>query len=323
VVEELSGIDGAAGWNLMIGASLGSLADYLPAETAEEIFGRGQKTVCAASFTSSGRADQGDGGYHVSGTWPFASGCQHADWLAGRCSVFEAGQPKLNDSGTPVRELLFLPATECQILDTWQSVGLKGSGSHDFRVESRFVPTARGFPFTDLTRGPSERPGLGYRTPFLGIDGARIAAVGLGIARDSLETFEDLAKTKSRTFGPQVSLASNASVQEKVGRAEMLLRAARAFLYETVRTSVSAAEAGRYNADLRALGRLAAGFAAEASASAVDIVYKLAGGTSVYTSSRLERCFRDVNTVTQHAVVQSGVIAAGGQHFLGITPPLP
>jgi alkylation response protein AidB-like acyl-CoA dehydrogenase len=139
VVEEVARQDGAAGWNLFIGGSGGLFAAYLPEAAAEEIFTQPDSLV-AGSFAPTGQAVPVPGGHQLTGRWSFASGCHQANWMVAGAFVMEDGRPKIGPGGLPERQLFFLPAKECQILDTWYTAGLRGTGSQDFELTDVFVP---------------------------------------------------------------------------------------------------------------------------------------------------------------------------------------
>ncbi len=207
-----------------------------------------------------------------------------------------------------------LPIADCEILDTWYTAGLRGTGSHDFQVTEAFVPDGRSFP----SRGaPSFHSGYLYNTVIYNIWGPNVAAVALGIARDAVDTFIELAATK-RSMQSKMVLAERELTHERVGEAEAALRSARAFLFETIRDSRAILEAGQTLPEHQmALNRLATATAVRNSVQAVDIVFTAAGSSSIYTRSRLERCFRDVHMVTQHGVVGPAGFAMAGRSFLG------
>ena len=141
------------------------------------------------------------------------------------------GTPRLRPDGRPDVRTFFVPVGECEILDTWHTAGLRGTGSHDWQVTDIFVPEERSFPI--LFDGPSEPGSLSIRD-FVAYAGPRIAAVALGIARDAIDAFTALAMTKTPLLATS-TLATQHTTHERVGHAEALLRAGRAFLYETVR----------------------------------------------------------------------------------------
>jgi alkylation response protein AidB-like acyl-CoA dehydrogenase len=315
VVEELSRLDGAVGWNVMIAGNTSILWANLKQDVALDMAGEKGHTVIAGTVTSgSGTAISVPGGFRVSGRWPFASGCHQADWLVCVGHIVEDGEPRRAPDGSPRNYTFVLPAPECEILDTWYTVGMRATGSHDFMVSDLFVPEGRHF----AARGaPSFQAGALYNTHIYHVWAPNLAAVALGIARAALDLFIDLAATKRTTRSP-IPLAERESVQEKFGRAEGQLRSTRTFLYETISQTWQYLGSGRPVPDeLTALNRLAASLAVDNAISAVDAVFTLSGSTSIYDRNRIERCFRDVHVVQQHAVVSlTGITVAGG-YFLG------
>src|SRR3954452_18817532 len=129
-VEALARGDGAAGWCAAINATSGLLAAYIPEDAAREVYAE-PRTVAGGVVAALGPAKPVDGGFTVSGRWPFASGCTHCDWLMGGCVVLDDGQPRLLPNGAPDGRLLLAPASEFVIHDPWHVSGLRATGSHD------------------------------------------------------------------------------------------------------------------------------------------------------------------------------------------------
>jgi alkylation response protein AidB-like acyl-CoA dehydrogenase len=316
VIEEVSRHDGSAGWNLLIGSLSGAFADYLPEAAAFEIFADG--SVSVGSFAPTGQAVAVDGGYRVSGKWAFTSGCQNADWLMGGFMLMDGGRPKSRPDGRPELRIMFLPKAQCEILDTWHTVGMRGTGSHDFRVEDVFVPADREFSFWDLGRGPAERQSRAYVQPFLPhIGGPVMAAVSLGIARDAIESFKDFALNKTPEAASS-TLATQHTTHLRLGEAEALVRSSRAYLYDIVRQVESVTNQGLETTEVVGSAvRLACAYIAQSCTQAVDLMFDLAGGSSIYSSSRLEKCFRDVHVVSHHILISPSNIEMVGQYLLG------
>jgi alkylation response protein AidB-like acyl-CoA dehydrogenase len=225
------------------------------------------------------------------------------------------GTPRLRPDGRPDIRTFFVPVGECEILDTWHTAGLRGTGSHDWQVTDIFVPEERSFPI--LFNGPSA-PGCLSLSDFAPYAAPRIAAVALGMAREAIDAFTALARTKTPHLATS-PLATQHTTHERVGRAEALLRSGRAFLYETMRALPHSPNwSAALSDDLRASIRLASTHAAQSAAEAVDLMYNAAGTTAIYASSRLERCFRDVHVTTQHIAVASSNIEMVGQYLLGL-----
>ena len=145
---------------------------------------------------------------------------------------------------------------------------------------------------------------------------APLVAVGLGIARAAIDSFVELASTMT-PHAATTSLARQQTIQDRVGRAEALVRSARAYLYETVGESSPPGLADTISEQVSAEVRLASAYAAQCAAEAVDLMFAAGGISAVYTTSRLDRCFRDVHMVTQHIQVAASNIEMAGQYFLG------
>jgi alkylation response protein AidB-like acyl-CoA dehydrogenase len=229
----------------------------------------------------------------------------------------DGGQPRRNADGSPDMRMMFVPAREFDILDTWTTGGLRGTGSHDFTVSDVFVPEHRGFGF--LTRRSSlERPL--YRGPITTWLGPNVASVSLGIARGAIDTLSDLAGRKVPTFRQNL-LRERVMIQAQVAKAEALLRSARAFLYGTVNDIWRSVSAGAEpSVEEQHLLRLAGAHAADSALAVVELMYKAGGGTSVYSRSLLDRQMRDVHAATQHIGVSQIHYELAGRIFLGMEP---
>jgi alkylation response protein AidB-like acyl-CoA dehydrogenase len=315
VIETLAQADGAAGWSAMIGATSGVASAYLPEAAAREIYGAGPDVISGGAFAPHGTATVVDGGYRVSGRWPFASGCEHCTWLMGGSVVMDAGRPRLLPGGMPDSRLMLFPAAAARIVDTWTVAGLRGTGSHDIAVEDLFVPAAHSASI--ITDRPRERGPL-YAFPVFGLLALGIAAVGLGIARGAIDELVRLARGKTPT-GSRRLLAERATVQAQVAEAEAVLGAARALVLGTVAAAWERAT-GEGTIDLteRARLRLAATHATLAAVRATDLMYTAGGGTAVYATSPLQRQFRDVHVVTQHIMVAPATLELAGRILLGL-----
>jgi alkylation response protein AidB-like acyl-CoA dehydrogenase len=316
VIEELARMDGSVGWCASIGASYSRLAGYLEPEIASVIFGGG-RTVVAGQLMATGKAVAVAGGYRVTGRWAFGSGIEHSDWTIGICVIHDGDAPRLGLDRSPVERLVFFPTGAARIIDTWHVAGLRGTGSHDYSVSDLFVPENHTI---EVIAPVPTTPGPLYALPFRTVFGAAIAAAALGIARGAIDAFERLTIGRAGRGWPG-QLRDMPAVQADVGKAESTLRSGRAFLLETAREAWEQIEAGGSDSlRMRALLRLANTQAVVASAQAVDLLYNAGGGNSVYESSRLERCFRDVHTATQHRAVSAGNYEIAGSVLLGLDP---
>jgi alkylation response protein AidB-like acyl-CoA dehydrogenase len=314
-IEAIAAADGSAAWSVMIGATSGVASAYLSEDAAREIYAISPEGVTGGVFAPLGRATVVEGGYRVSGRWPFASGCEHCTWLMGGSVVLEHGRPELLPSGMPDSRLMLFPAAEARIIDTWTVAGLRGTGSHDIAVDDLFVPAVRSLSLiTDRPR----HPGALYAFPVFGLLALGIAAVALGIARTAIDELVALASGKTPS-GSRRLLAERPVVQAEVAEAEAMLGAARALVFATVGTAWETARAeGAIDIGQRARLRLAATHATISAARAVDRMYNAGGGTAVYAASPLQRCFRDVHVATQHTMVAPATLELAGRILLGL-----
>lgn len=310
IFEELALADGSTGWCAMIGATAGIVHAFIEPDTARRLV---DPNVCTGGvFAPGGRVTAADGGYRVEGRWPFGSGVDHAVRMGLGVVLMEDGAPRLLESGAPDLRGVLVDADAYEIVDTWHTSGLRGTGSHDV-VADAFVGPERVYSFRE-----PRHDGPLYAFPFFGLLAAAVASVCLGIARSAIDELVSLAAAKVAT-GQRRRLAERPFVQMQVAQAEAELRAARSFLFGTVTESWERAERG-IEASLadRAALRLAATNAARTSASVTDRMYEAGGGTSVYATSRLQRDFRDVHTATQHMMIAPATLELAGRILLGL-----
>lgn len=315
IVEQVAQIDGAAGWNLMIGAGTNFFLAFLRDDVARTIVAGDPDLITGGTLSLQGRAIPVQGGYRVSGRWPFGSGCRHCSWLVGNCLVFEGGKQRIAANGLPDSRLAFFPPGGYEIIDTWHVGGLRGTGSQDYAVSDLFVPEERTFA---LGWDQPCQPGRLYAIPQGGLFACALTAVPLGIARGAIDALIELAAAKTAT-GQSIRLRERAAVQADVARAEAMLRSARAFVFETLTEAQAILEGGgEVPLQLRALMRSAATHATVTAAQVVDLMYNAGGASSIYTTNPLERAFRDVHVATQHAMVSPATLEPAGKILLGL-----
>lgn len=314
VLAELARGDAACGWHVMTGATNGLLSAYLPREAAQAVWAENPRVVTAGVFAPAGRATPVEGGYRLSGRWPFASGCQNASWLMGGGLVMGEGGPRMLEEKQPeIRSFLF-EAEHARVIDTWDVAGLCGTGSHHIEVADVFVPEAR---TCRLVGDAPRHAGPLYRFPVFGLLAAGVAAVGLGIGRAAIDAFSALAREK-KAFGGGRALAEQELAQREVARAEGELASGEALLLGTCDETFAAAGERLLTLRERALLRLAATQAVRHAVRAVDAMYHAGGGTALYRASSLQRHFRDIHAVTQHVMVSPQIDKTVGRVLLGV-----
>jgi alkylation response protein AidB-like acyl-CoA dehydrogenase len=317
-IETVAAADGSVGWCTMIANGNNIAAGYMNEAGAREVFADPHAPT-AGIAAPAGAAVREDGGYRISGRWPFASGITHSDWLWAGCLVMENGQPRMTPMGPEIVHVC-IPVPEVEIHDTWYVSGLCGTGSNDFSAKNVFVPEHRTFALLD-PRGHRTEPL--YRMPALGIFVYQLVAVSLGIARRALDELMELAQTKVPSLYTTV-LADRPLAQVELARAEAALGGARALLFDTVGGIWRTVQAGDEPSKRQlAMGRIASLNVVETAATVTRTASTLAGGSSIYSKSSLQRHMRDADAVTHHFTVAQHAWEEAGRVLLGREPTVP
>lgn len=314
LVERIARVDGSAGWTLMtLNEEIEISAGYVPGEVMREVCSSSPAVIVAGSGAALGRARPAEGGWRFTGRWPFVTGAPVADEIVVGATV----------EGPRPRQLCFalVPADQVDVLDTWDAVGLRGSGSHDIELHDVFVPAERvglvasgrdTLIETTLFRLP---PSLRFPFPKVG--------VATGVARAAVAEFTELAQGKKARLS-RTLLRDRPDAQLAVARAEALIGSGWAFATEVVAATWALAEAGEpVPPDLHARTRLACTHAVASCVEAVDVLCTAAGTTANLTSSPLHRYLADVRAVPQHVMVGGYNALNAGRVLLGLDPDDP
>jgi alkylation response protein AidB-like acyl-CoA dehydrogenase len=315
VIEAVARIDSAAGWNLQLSTGADTFGPWFGDDGAKDIFGQPDTIVAGSTFPPR-RAVPVDGGYSVTGQTPFVSGAYQAQWFLGSAQIYDGDMPRL-ENGAPVSLLTACPANDTVIVDTWRTLGMRGTGSHDVVMSDVFVPSHH-----TAVMAPYEKPGSAYQGPLYKFTIWTVASVmaspALGIARAAIDDLLELAGRKTPSY-LTTPLRDRSSVQALIGEAEATLGAGRASLYEALREVWDKACQGHViDMPGKVKLQLAATYAVAAATRVVDLVHAAVGTTGIRDEHRFQRHFRDVHTITQHAFVSAGRYESGGQYFLGV-----
>ena len=302
IVAALSEADAATGWCVSIAAMTSHIAGVLEPHWAREVFGDRESIACGA-FAPNGKARAVAGGHRIDGRWQWGSGSQLSSWLTGGV-ITDEGQ----------FHLMLLPTPEVEILDTWYSMGLQGTGSHDFVATDVFVPTGRSVHMGHAQ--PMVDASITRLSLFVLFSGG-VASVLIGIARRAIRELTDLATTKKPAQSSK-TLAMSSQVQIDIAKAEAIVRSSYAYLVDEVGAAWEVVERGdRLEVEHRLRARLAASHVGLECCRAVDLAYNAGGGSSVFATSPLQRCFRDAHTASAHIMVSSRAFETMGRHRFG------
>jgi indole-3-acetate monooxygenase len=319
IVEELARADGSAGWTVAIGAGGPAFTAWLAPEVGRDLFGADADFTAATVFAPTGRlVPREPGDLTLAGRWPFASGCRHAEWFITGAFVFDGDAPRLIPEHGPDWRLAYFPSRAGEIVENWDVMGLRATGSNDLTVDGLVVleeHTAN--PFVSSAR----HDGALWRLPFFTLAGVALVGVPLGIGRRALDEITAFAPTKMRA-GTFSTVAEDQNAQVDLARAETRLRGARAFVFDALGSIWETACTGDTpSVEQRAMFQLAAQGAMGAALEAVDVAFAMAGASAVRSDHPLERCFRDVNTVRQHAYFSTGALQRFAKTRFGIDQP--
>lgn len=312
VIEALSYGDASAGWCAMIGSDTGLYAAFLDRDAAERMFPV-LDLVTAGLLFPSGRADAVAGGYRLTGRWQFGSGVTHADWVVSGAFRYRDGVPEPGPGGVGHGSiLLMVPRSDVEVLDTWHTTGLAGSGSCDYTITDLFVPRVHTLLFSEVRGGTGvlAQPEVHMRN---------MPGVPLGVARAALDHAREAAVAAGRSddYRTQIILAD----------CEADFAATRHAVYGALRRQHEVLASGGTLDDLTALERaalpLSRRHAFRTARSIVARLYDLSQTSAIYRPSPLDRWLRDTTTMCQHIVAQDRILQTAGAHLLGARPSFP
>ena len=324
VVELLAEASGSVGWNLANNSIAQLVTLGLTDEGVQEIYAHGADTVVAGTAVmGGGTAVPVEGGYRVTGRWPFGTGCQESAWMLGSFQILDGDQPRRSPDGTSVHWRGVFERSEVQTVEgSWDVAGLRATGSFDWTVDDVFLPERRtmvhaGIPLDNQWK---RWPGITYALPAQAWVGPHHSAVITGIARAGIDALIELASEKTPR-GRTGRLCENPQVQEAVGRADTILNAGRAYRSAMVTDVWNTVAAGEDSTlEQRARCRLAGAYAADSAREAMDLVFRQGGSTSYRRESRLAECWRDLHVVGQAVTLMPEWYPMGGRVFLKMDP---
>ncbi|WP_442114026.1 indole-3-acetate monooxygenase [Pseudomonas sp. NUPR-001] len=308
MIERISHADGSAGWVASFGMSPVYLA-ALPLETIAQVYANGPDVVFAGGIFPPQPAEVVPGGFKVKGRWKYSSGSMGAD-------IVGVGIAPKNGDAFDLPRIAVMPQSKVRIDETWETVGLLGTGSHDLVIDDVVVPEQ----WTFVRGGASNLDEPFFRYPSLSFATQVLSVVGLGVARAALDELAGMASGRISVTGAP-ALADRPLAQVDIAKAEAALRSARAFFYEAIDQAWDHVLAGNpVPAATTNLLRLSSTHATRVAADVARTAQMLSGMTGVYNESPLARCVNDAQVVTQHAFMGDVTYQNAGAIFFGKQP---
>ena len=213
IIEELGRADGSTAWSMMLGSEIHIAWTRFPDEILREVYKSPRAAMTRGALTPKGKVTKVEGGYVLNGQWPLASGSYPTDWfLVGGMISDEAGRPLLSPDGLIDIMLSAVPAADVEVLDTWYSMGLRSTESHDIKLDNYFVSSKNTAFCSTFDKGAGP---IG-RIPIYSALGTFHLGVLLGIARGMLDELTESAKTKRPMLTPKVMLSQSPLFQKRL-----------------------------------------------------------------------------------------------------------
>jgi indole-3-acetate monooxygenase len=320
VIEAVARHDASTAWCLGQTNICAITSAYLEPSVVRDIFE--PEAGILAWGPGPGAAHAVPGGYLVSGNFDFASGSRLATWLGCNVPVIEPnGAKRCGPDGKPIPHTMFFPKEKAQVRDTWQVMGLRGTGSDSYTLNELFVPEAYALPRSTATK--PRVPGRLYVFTPSTLYASCFAGIALGIARSFMESFvSDMRDTTPR--GASRTRGESQVMQAAVGMGEARLRSARMFLLGSVSEIWdSVRRSGALTQDQLVTIRMASTWAIQSAKDVVANLYTCAGALAIFNSRPFERRFRDIHTVTQQIQGHPAHFETVGQVLLGREPDRP
>lgn len=298
VQHTLGSVSPATAWVLgVVGVHAWQLALF-PEEAQQEVWGDDPSTLISSSYAPVGRVTRVDGGFRLSGRWSFSSGSDHCQW------VFVGGFAPTDPAAPPDMRTFLVPRTDYQVVDTWNTTGLQGTGSNDVVIDDVFVPEHRTHRMIDGFKcdspGNATNPGATYRLPFGQVFVRSVSTTAIGILEGALGVFTDGARRKVATSdGSKVS--EDPHTQEVLARAETVLDEVKLVLARDCDVQLAMTRAGeRIPIDLRVRHRFNSANAVARCTDQVDVLMATSGGRALFHQHPLNRYFQDAQGARAH-----------------------
>ncbi|HCS56179.1 MAG TPA: acyl-CoA dehydrogenase [Gordonia polyisoprenivorans] len=310
----------STGWVASTGVVSSWMVGHFPDSVQEKVFADPDVRVCG-SFTPAAKLTPVDDGYRLSGTWPFNTGCLHAQW--------DVVVAMLDEDGATSMKLCALPMTDLSIVDDWHTYGMRGTGSCTTRADDIFVAEDHVIDLVELMRGHWVEGRRNYSNPLYRVPAwpmfiVTSGAVIPGVTRGALEVFEKRIVGRAITYTDYTDQSQTAPAQIELAKAAVRIEAAELIVHNLV-DRVWTMGLDSIDPDIFQRQQISAaeGYAAEISREAVEIVTRSSGASSIRMDSISQQYFRDMEALTMHGGLNlTNLYESYGRTRLGLTPTL-
>jgi 3-hydroxy-9,10-secoandrosta-1,3,5(10)-triene-9,17-dione monooxygenase len=292
--------DASVAWNFANLASHHWMLGMFDKRAQDLVWNKDVNALIASSFIfPAGRARKVDGGYVLRGSWPFSSGVDSSEWNM-LASVVSS-----DDEADGIEYRVFLVnRTDYKIKDTWNSAGLRGTGSNDVEVDDAFVPEPMTVAVSDLAGGPTPgsavNPNALYELPVFSLFPYVLSGVALGNAQACLDDYVEVARHRASTYN-RTKLGDLQSTQIKIAEASAKIDAARLIMRSTCIEAMADARRG-YVPDIagKTKTRRDGAYSVNLCTEAVSLLFSASGARGLFTTAALQRQFRDAHAINSH-----------------------
>ena len=321
VLERVASLDASTGWTLTILADGPLFARFMAPDVFKAVCSDPLGQVAGTLNPVTARAEKVAGGYVFNGTATYLSGSAHAKWIMVSAIVMRDQQPVIDNGFISIRSGL-IPIERARCLDTWRVTGMRATGSNDYEFAD--IEIADDWTFQPFSPRPLGGDDVVSWIPLWSQLGSGLAASAVGAARNMIERFVELAAVKVSVGGNFSRLAERPLAQIAIAEAQGLYQAARAVLMSTSNEIWARGVAREpFDNDVLARQRLGSVTAVRLAARAVDLLHDVAGMSAIASDTVLDRCWRDVHTMTQHIILSTGRFEIAGRVLLGLDPASP
>lgn len=293
------------------------ITGMFPPQTVDEIWDDTPDAIISAGYFPAGTNERVDGGWLLSGTWGFVSGCDHADWLLLGSMIADG------DSGERIPSVCLMPRSEVEIEDNWHVMGLCGTGSKNVIVKDGFAPDHRILSIPAISggwgaRGKPDVPPL-YRLPHVSTIPFFFKATALGIAESMLDDFIEQMNSRN-SFGNPV--AEFATLQMHIAEAAAEIDCARLLIKRDTAEAMASMRAGEeLSLATKARNRRDQAYSAKLCRQAIDRLFGATGAHNIFSDNVSQRKFRDMRAASNHIAANWDVAGTTyGRVSFGLDP---